>query len=219
MSGAGMGAATLVPGQAPATGGAAHFEALHRGSTDPWGVHSRWYERRKRELVLASLPRERYALGFEPGCSVGGNTRALARRCDTLVACDASPAALARARAHLGRTVEGNGAPGVRLEPWTFPHRWPEAPCDLVVVAELAYYLPEDDFHTFLAEVPHRLVRGGHLLLCHWRRPLDDAFRSGDRVHAQARRLLALEPVGGWCDEDMRIDVWQQGGPTSLAAP
>ena len=118
---------------ADAAAGAAHFDALHRGSADPWGVFSRWYERRKRELILAALPREHYGLGFEPGCSVGGNTRALAARCDTLVACDASPAALARTHVALGGA---GGLHGVRLELWTFPHRWPATPCDLVVVAD-----------------------------------------------------------------------------------
>ncbi|MES2183905.1 MAG: class I SAM-dependent methyltransferase [Pseudomonadota bacterium] len=190
----------------------AHFDALHRSSDDPWGVFSRWYERRKRDLVLAALPRQHYGLGFEPGCSVGGNTRALAARCATLVACDASAAALTRAGAALA------DVPNLRLEHWTFPLRWPERPCDLVVVAELAYYLSASDFQDFMTGVRARLAPGGHLLLCHWRAPIADALRGGDAVHEQARRQLALDHVGGWCDEDMRIDVWQRGGSTSVAA-
>ncbi len=218
VKGHGAGTAALADGLVQVPAGPSHFDALHRDSADPWGVFSRWYERRKRDLILAALPRERYGLGFEPGCSVGGNTRALAARCDTLVACDASAAALARTHAVLHGKGGAGDAAGVRLELWTFPHRWPAVPCDLVVVSELAYYLPESDFHDFLTGMRARLAPGGHLLLCHWRAPLDDAFRSGDEVHAQAHRTLALDAVGGWCDEDMRIDVWQRGGITSLAA-
>jgi len=48
------------------------FDAFYTaGGDDPWGFTHRWYERRKRALTLASLPRERFARAFEPGCSVG----------------------------------------------------------------------------------------------------------------------------------------------------
>ena len=195
---------------APAS--AAHFEALHQDSDDPWGVFSRWYELRKRALLLAALPRAHYGRGFEPGCSVGGNTGALAARCGQLVASDASDAAIARARGRLG------GLPNLQLETWPFPQRWPETPSDLVVLAELAYYLPPDDFKAVLEELPRRLAAGGHLVMCHWRAQVGDAPTHGDAVHAHALRSLALAHVGGWMDEDMRIDVWQNGGTTSVGA-
>lgn len=41
-----------------------HFEQMYQADPDPWQVASRWYERRKRDLLLAALPRERYAHGF-----------------------------------------------------------------------------------------------------------------------------------------------------------
>lgn len=200
----------------PADGSTAdtsHFDALHRASPDPWGVHDRWYEQRKRELLLAALPRRHYRLGFEPGCSVGGNSRALAGRCDMLVCSDASTSALDRAHAHLA------DLPNVRLAHWRFPERWPAMPCDLLVVAELAYYLSDAERDAFLAEAPARMADGGHLLMCHWRKPIADAVVSGDTLHALARQTLepALQHMGAWCDADMRIDVWQRGGNPSVA--
>ena len=36
------------------------LDELHRDAADPWGVDSRWYERRKRDLLLAALPRPRF---------------------------------------------------------------------------------------------------------------------------------------------------------------
>ena len=46
--------------------GGRHAE-LYADGADPWRAGS-WYERRKRAVVLASLPRERYRRAFEPGC-------------------------------------------------------------------------------------------------------------------------------------------------------
>jgi len=201
-----------VPEGRPAIASPAHFEALHSASADPWGVHRRWYERRKRALLLSALPREHYGFAFEPGCSVGGNTVALAARCSRLVAADASAAAAMRASEAVA------GLPQVRVEHWRFPDCWPSEACDLVVVAELAYYLGDADFARFLAQVPAQLAPGGHLLLCHWRAPIADAFRSGDSVHEAALAGLPLAHVGAWLDDDMRVDVWQNGGAPSVAA-
>ena len=46
-----------------------YFDELFQGNDDPWAFKQRWYERRKRALTLAALPRERYASVFEPGCA------------------------------------------------------------------------------------------------------------------------------------------------------
>lgn len=190
----------------------AHFDALHRDSADPWGVHSRWYERRKTQLLLAALPREHYGTVFEPGCSVGGNSAALAERCDRLLASDASAPAVVHARRALA------GCPHAHVEHWSLPWQWPVDRSDLVVVAELAYYLDDDAFNRFLDWVPGSLRDGGQLVMCHWRARISDAHRSGDAVHADAFRRLPLLSVGGWQDKDMRIDVWQRGGQPSVAA-
>ena len=67
-----------------------HFEQMYQADPDPWQVASRWYERRKRDLLLAALPRERYAHGFEPGCGNGETTQRLLQRCERLCAVDFS---------------------------------------------------------------------------------------------------------------------------------
>ena len=194
------------------SGKISHFDALHRASADPWGVHQRWYEERKRDLLLAALPRRHYRQGFEPGCSVGGNSRALAERCDSLTISDASQVALDLARANLADLAS------VRLEHWRFPEQWPDAPCDLVVIAEFGYYLDEDAVDRFLALAPGKLADEGHLVMCHWRQPIPDAVMNGDSLHALAHERFGnrLLHVGGWCDTDVRIDVWQRGGDPSV---
>ena len=189
-----------------------HFDALHRKDADPWGVRTRWYERRKTELIMAALPREHYGSVFEPGCSVGGNSVALADRCDRLVSSDASLPAVERARLALSKHSNA------RVEHWHLPWQWPTNRSDLVVVAELAYYLEHDEFDRFLIWIPEALNEGGQLLMCHWRARIADAYRSGDAVHGAALQQLHLLRVGGWQDDDMRIDVWQRGGNVSVAA-
>ena len=61
------------------------LDRVHRDDPDPWQVDSP-YERRKRAVTLASLPRERYADALEVGCSVGALAVDLATRCDRLLA-------------------------------------------------------------------------------------------------------------------------------------
>src|SRR5690625_87982 len=66
---------------------ARYFERLYQ-STDLWGYRTRWYEQRKRALLLAMLHRPRYRRGLELGCSIGETTAALSSRCAELVATD-----------------------------------------------------------------------------------------------------------------------------------
>jgi len=79
-----------------------YFRDRYAASADPWGLAERWYENRKYALSVAMLPREQYGTAFEPGCSIGVLTVHLARRCDSLLACDAMPEAVASARARRG---------------------------------------------------------------------------------------------------------------------
>jgi hypothetical protein len=60
-----------------------YFAHLYADSDDPWRISTGWYEQRKRALLMASLPRERFAVGFEPGCSNGELTVLLASRCQS----------------------------------------------------------------------------------------------------------------------------------------
>ena len=116
-----------------------YFAAMYARSADPWGFGDRWYEERKRAVTLAALPQRRYASAFEPGCSIGVLTAALAPRCDALLATDVSQEALAVA----GRRLADAGH--VRLERRALPDDWPPGRFDLVVLSELLYYLGADD--------------------------------------------------------------------------
>ncbi|WP_460446086.1 PIG-L family deacetylase [Angustibacter aerolatus] len=197
----------FVDGGAPAAAGpgslgAAYFDAFYAaGGDDPWGFEDRWYERRKRALLLAALPHERYARALEVGCSIGVTTVELAARCDRLLALDAAEAPVARARE---RTA---GLAGVRVERGAVPGDWPEGRFDLVVLSEVAYYCAGPDLDALVARAVEALAPGGVLAACHWRHAVADYPTSGDEVHERLRAHPDLAVLAEHVEEDFRLDV------------
>jgi hypothetical protein len=183
-----------------------YFNEMYCHSDDPWGLRESWYERRKRSLTLASLPRQRYGNGFEPGCASGELTAGLATRCDRLLAADLSARAVQLARQRFA-TV-----PQVRVEQWTVPAHWPweAGPFDLIVVSEFAYYLDAVDLDALAACIAGSLAMDGTLLACHWRRPFAEALDSADAVHARLDARCGLARLAHHDEADLLIDVWSR---------
>lgn len=163
------------------------FDRVHSGSADPWNYTGSWYERRKRALTLAALPKESYERGLEVGCSIGTLTAELATRCRNVLAVDASGTAVRQARQNL------EGVPRARVEQCVVPKAWPDGAFDLVVVSEVGYYLSPEELAHLWNRIEASLDPGGTLVLCHWRHPIAGWELDGDRVHALARQRL------GWC--------------------
>jgi LmbE family N-acetylglucosaminyl deacetylase/SAM-dependent methyltransferase len=180
-----------------------HFERLHRASADPWSVRTRWYERRKRALTLASLPAERYGRALELGCSNGELSAALAERCDSVLGIDASAAAVELATR---RTAE---LPTVRVERMRVPGEWPGGAFDLVVVSELAYYLAADQWKATIDRIVTCLAPGGAVLLCHWSGIADDFAQTGAEAHERFAAQSGLRRLVGHVDESFRLEVYR----------
>lgn len=119
---------------------APYFEQLFSANPDPWAFRSRWYEKRKRALTLALLPRQRYGRIFEPACANGELSLGLAERGDRLLCMDLSHTAAALAAERLA------GYPEVQVVQGRLPEEWPEGEFDLIVLSELGYYLDSDDW-------------------------------------------------------------------------
>src|SRR5690606_41113548 len=68
----------------PAMSAAAQLDQVWQTSDDPFGYRTRWYEQRKRDLLLAVLPWPGFGRGWEIGCANGELTHALAGRCGSL---------------------------------------------------------------------------------------------------------------------------------------
>ena len=147
------------PGQPAGTG--PDVDAWYAEQDDPFGVGTRWYERRKRAVVAAALQRERYRLCWDAACGTGHLAQDLVPRCERLVASDAAARAVELTRGRLSGAREpherqvqdgpgaqsghdargargGHDAPGVQV----LRHRLPAAPpgltgCDLVLLSEV----------------------------------------------------------------------------------
>jgi hypothetical protein len=153
------------------------LDRVHQRAADPWGVDSRWYERRKRDLLLAALPRPRFQRALEVGCSTGALTEALAARSDTVLAIDQSSTALDAARRRLA------GRPEVAVREVDVSRDWPEGSFDLVVVSEVGYFLSPAALDRVVERVAGCLTEDGVVVLCHWRHRVDGWVMDADEVH------------------------------------
>ena len=185
-----------------------YFDALYAHGDDPWQLSERWYERRKRALTAAMLPRERYRNVFEPGCANGELSAMLAPRCDALLAVDLHPRAVRAARARLAAW------PHARVERRALPDEWPHdaAPFDLIVVSELAYYLNADDLQALAANIDASLASDGCLLACDWRHPFAGRQASAQAVHALLASRCGVLRIAHHREADVLIDVWTRDG-------
>jgi LmbE family N-acetylglucosaminyl deacetylase/SAM-dependent methyltransferase len=188
------------------------FDATHARQADPWGVTTRWYERRKRAITLASLPDERLGSVLEIGCSIGVVTAELAERASSVLALDVSLVAVEHARTRVA------DRPHVRVEQADVTRGLPDAGSfDLVLVSEVGYYLDPEQFERLLDEIERVLTPTGVVVACHWRHGADDFRQSGDDVHAALGRRPGLHAVAQHVEADFVVDVRSRDG-RSVAA-
>jgi len=176
------------------------FADLYARGADPWSGDS-WYERRKRAVVLASLPRERYRIAFEPGCGTGELTAALAGRCAAVSASDPVPDAVRLARA---RTAD---LAGVRVDRAALPDAVPRVPIDLAVFSEVLYYLDDGTVDATVDRTLAALRPGGDVVAVHWRGWPPEAPRDAIATHRMLRDRPELTPLVEHTDADFVLLV------------
>lgn len=178
------------------------FDALYTDSPDPWGTRTRWYERRKRALLMAALPAERYGAVYEVGCGTGHISRDLAARCGSLLASDASDAALAVARPQLA------DLDNVTVAKHRLPDEWPDRPFDLVVVSEVLYFLDDAQCDAVAAAARRSVGPAGTVVACDWRGPIEGRGQTGDAVHRRFEAALSLPRLFEYVDDDFVLSAW-----------
>ena len=184
---------------------AEYFDELYAAAEDPWGLADRFYERRKRSVLLASLPRERFSRAFEPGCATGELTAALADRCDAVVAWDGARSAVEHTRARFA------GDDRVQVDQRRIPAEWPAGRFDLIVLSEVAYYCTDLDH--LIARLNAALDARSVVLACHWRRAAPDHPHTAEEVHAALSRGLAgMQHLAQHAEADFLLDVWSTDG-------
>lgn len=181
---------------------AAIFEEHYRRSDDPWGFRSRWYERRKRALLCACLPAERFENAWEIGCSNGELAAALAPACDRLLATDGNAIAVGIARDRLSEFST------VRVQQMWIPEAWPEERFDLVVLSEMAYYLDAAALTQFCGKLISSISPTGHFVACHWRPRIADGAITGDEAHDLMTPLLPWQKTVRHFEDDFRLEIW-----------
>lgn len=182
------------------------FDRVHSESEDPWKVDSSAYERRKRKVLLASLPQEQFNTVLDIGCSTGALTLELARRSRHVTAVDASAVALERARARF----EAAGVESVTSVQAILPDGWNPGwhDLDLVVVSESGYFCSPSQWRELLELCTDALAADGTLVLCHWRHPVEGWPLDGADVHQQARQSPRLIRMLAHSERDFELEMF-----------
>jgi SAM-dependent methyltransferase len=188
-----------------------YLDGVRPANPEPWHVRDRWYEARKRGLVLASLPRHHYINALDIGCGVGALTEQIATRCDRVTALDASASAIALARYYM--TDHRN----VAMLHASIPADWPNGTFDLIVLSEAGYSLDRRELATLAERISESLAPDGTLVTCHWRHPVEGAEFSAGSIHAALARRAGLSRLSRIDDEDFLLDVFEHD-PQSVAA-
>jgi LmbE family N-acetylglucosaminyl deacetylase/SAM-dependent methyltransferase len=177
---------------------------LHADDADPWGADSRWYETRKRSLLLSALPRPTFRHGLEIGSSTGALAGDLATRCGDLLVVDASAQAVSAARSRL-RHLDA-----VRVEEMVVPRQWLAPPpdgFDLIVLSEIGYFLSPRDLDDLVEKIRASLATDGVLILCHWRHEVVGWPMDGPDVHRLVTSTAVRPVVAEYRDRDFELLV------------
>jgi SAM-dependent methyltransferase len=110
------------------------FDALW-SSGDYWELETSEYDQGRFQAQVSLLDDRRYRRAIEYGCGGGEFTRRLAGIAESVLALDASPVAMARARPRLPQSVEIEVVDAGDFDPVV------AGPFDLAVVCETIYYL------------------------------------------------------------------------------
>lgn len=184
----------------------AAFEAKYRRASDPWQFAASPYEQRRYAITLRSLCRERYSRAFEPGCSVGVLSAALAERCDWLLASDFAPTAVRLAQERCANL------PNVHIEQADIAKSIPTGPFDLIVFSEIGYYFDGLTLSSMAARLMTVLQGGGEFIAVHWRGRSEDHVLHGDKVHAILKEVLQEHCtwLKGEHYPEFLLDVWRR---------
>ncbi|MFF3976091.1 class I SAM-dependent methyltransferase [Streptomyces sp. NPDC001828] len=184
-----------------------YFEDMYRESADPWHLAERWYERRKYDLTVASLPHRRYRRALEPACSVGELTLLLAERCDEVLACDRVASAVSTATS---RTAH---LPQVTVRQLTLPQEWPTGSFDLVVLSEVLYYFDPDTLDEVLRRATAALEPGGTLVTAHWNHPVPEHLCTGDELAGVVASVPGLTLLADHREDDFVLQTFGRRSP------
>ena len=159
------------------------FEAKFAGNSDPWSTFTDPDEALKRGAILHAMGASPWGRVLEIAAGNGSNSAAIGRRALRLDATEAT----ATGTALVARAVNSRSgrARAVRL---TVPARPPRDLYDIILVAEILYYLSARQMELTARVLTERLRPGGTLVLAHHRIDFPDFAQHAARIQ---RRFLA----------------------------
>lgn len=138
------------------------LERFYASAHDPFGIDTNPYESEKFDDLLQVVGEGPFRQGLEVGCAIGSLTERLALRCEHLLTLDIAQAAVDRTRQRLA------GQTHVVVERRTIPEELPDGLFDLIVCADVLYYLPQRRLARALEGLAARLAPGGTIVSLHW---------------------------------------------------
>jgi trans-aconitate methyltransferase len=177
------------------------FDGFIDPADDPTDTSSHWSEKRRREILMASLPLRRLGRVLEIGCAGGQVTAELTRRADTVTAIDSDPAAVQSAR----RFVPGDD---VRFAVGRMPGDWPPGRFDTVVLSEVGCELAPADLDRVIELIEESTE--GCLVACHSRRYVPEHTQTGDAVHRALRAMAGWETTVAHEEQDFVLEVFER---------
>lgn len=173
---------------------------------DPWGYLQRWYEERRRHLVVAMLPHQALGHVLEIGCSTGLMAQLLAPRARHWLGVDISEKAIALAQQNLAAHTH------VDLMQADITLHWPSSSFDTYLLCDVGYYWSVQALEQIAKHIACNAQANTVMLLAHWRHPFEQAQTSTQQVHRIMGRASGLQSLASYTDEDLLIDVWSGNG-------
>jgi SAM-dependent methyltransferase len=180
------------------------FEQLFQSNADPWRTFSDRDEASKRGAILRAMGAAAVGRVLELGAGNGSNSVAIAGRCLRL---DATEGTAAGAGLIADVLADHPGARALRL---VLPAPFPRPVYDVIVIAELLYYLRPRDMRRVARASARALRPGGRLVLAHHRIDFHDFAQRAAGLH---RRFLAAtgrswRPSGGRRTRLWRVEAF-----------
>ena len=179
------------------------FERKYRDNSDPWSFATSDYEQQRYAAIVAALAGRRYERAFEPGCSIGVLTEAVAKLCDAVEAVEISATAAKLARERCA------SLPNVSVRCSAVDAAIP-ASYDLLVFSEIGYYFSREDLRAVMAGCVASLRESGTVLAAHWLGTSRDHILSGDAVHEVIASTRGLILEHSERHEHFRLDRWRK---------
>lgn len=156
----------------------AGFEATFAADPDPWQTFANRDEALKRTAILHAMGVGPWGRVLEIAAGNGSNSAAIAPRALRLDATEATTAGTRLVRQAIA--ARGKRARAVRL---AVPGRFPRQRYDIVVVAELLYYLSPAAMQATARDVANVLRPGSTLVLAHHRIDFHDFAQHARHLH------------------------------------